>query len=51
MVEDSSIEEKQRAVSAIERLLSAKGDLDFLRQFSTTDLQTLVVAIRGRLEN
>jgi hypothetical protein len=49
MAGDASIEEKEKVISILERLLNAEGQLGFLLQLSLPDLQTLIVAIRGRM--
>ena len=49
MEESDLTDDKQRTVAVIERLLGAKGALGFLLILSASDLDRLLVAIRGRL--
>jgi len=41
---------KEKLIDIILKLLNTDLDLGFLEQLSTTDLETLVACIRGRIE-
>lgn len=41
---------KQKLIEILRKLLETDTDLDFLRQLTDEDLQTLVACVRGRVE-
>jgi hypothetical protein len=41
---------KQELIDILKKLLETDADLDFLRQLTDEDLQTLVACVRGRVE-
>jgi len=45
---DNTSEDKQRLLRIIEKLLGVEHELDFLLQFTKSEMERLVVAIRGR---
>lgn len=42
---------KDRLIDIINRLLETDADLDFLTKLSKSELETLVAAVRNRVEN
>jgi hypothetical protein len=50
MPADAPPEDKKRLLQFIEKLLDAEHELDFLLRLEKSELERLVVAIRGRLE-
>ena len=50
MPADTPPEDKKRLLQFIEKLLDAEHELDFLLRLEKSELERLVVAIRGRLE-
>ncbi len=50
MPKDSPIEDKQRLLHIVEKLLDSEHELDFLLRLEKSELERLVVAVRGRLD-
>ncbi len=42
---------KEQLVEIVKKLLQTDADLDFLTQLSKSELETLVAALRNRVEN
>jgi len=47
---DSPVEDKQRLLRILEKLLNSEHELDFLLRLEKVELERLVVAIRGRVD-
>jgi hypothetical protein len=47
---DSPVEDKQRLLRILEKLLDSEHELDFLLRLEKDELERLVVAIRGRVD-
>jgi hypothetical protein len=50
MPADAPSDDKKKLLQFIEKLLDAEHELDFLLRLEKSELERLVVAIRGRLE-
>ncbi len=50
MSTDSPTEDKQRLLHLIEKLLDSENELAFLLRLEKSELERLVVAIRGRVD-
>jgi len=51
MSKDSPIEDKQRLLRIAEKLLDSEHELDFLLRLEKSEMERLVVAVRGKLDS